>query len=417
MQRDSRLFYGWVIVGVSFLTQFLIAGSIFYSLAIVLTDLADEFSGGQRAPILGLQLAAGISTAVMGPFIGRLAGSGRIRGLMVVGAASTGLGLIALAHATTLWQLGLIFGTLLAFGGNTLSGITASTLVVNWFEERRAIALGVSQLGSSVGGMVLAPVFASIVAASGWRGAYELMGYVLLGAVVLIAWLVVGRPEDQGELPDGKPAPPGEGPLPGAAAEGDSKFRTLDALKEKNLWLIVLATGFSFMATTAILNNIVAYGTDAGFSTASAAWLVSVAAGGAAAGKLVFGWLSDRIGPSSAFAISLSAEALGLVALTAGEGYGVVVGLVFFTGVAFGGTLPLSSAILAACFGREKFGPMMGLMFPLAIPLQLSGPIYAGWIYDSTGSYDLAFWSFAVVLILAAGLVRLVRPAADLAPA
>ena len=134
-------------------------------------------------------------------------------------------------------------------------------------------------------------------------------------------------------------------------------------------------------------------------------------------GKLVFGWLSDRIGPASAFAISLSAEALGLVALTAVEGYGMVVGLVFFTGVAFGGTLPLSSAILAACFGREKFGPMMGLMFPLATPLQLSGPIYAGWIYDSTGSYDLAFWSFTVVLIVAAGLVRLVRPAADLARA
>jgi MFS family permease len=416
-QRDSRLFYGWVVVGVSFLTQFLIAGTIFYSLAIVLTDLADEFSGGQRAPILAIQLAAGISTAAMGPFIGRLAGSGRIRGLMVVGAASTGLGLIALAYATTLWQLWLIFGTLLAFGGNTLSGITASTLVVNWFEERRATALGVSQLGSSMGGMVLVPIFASIVASSGWRGAYELMGYVLLGAIVLIAWLVVDRPEDRGELPDGKPATPGQASLSGDAEKEDSKFRTLDALKERNLWLIVLATGFSFMATTAILNNIVAYGTDAGFSAASAAWLVSIAAGGAAAGKLVFGWLSDRIGPSSAFAISLSAEAVGLAALTAVEGYGVVVGLVFFTGVAFGGTLPLSSAILAACFGREKFGPMMGLMFPLAIPLQLSGPIYAGWIYDSTGSYDLAFWSFTAVLFLAAGLVRLVRPAADLAPA
>jgi MFS family permease len=408
--KESKVFYGWIVVGVAFVTQFLIAGSIFYALAIVLTDLANEFSDGRRAPILALQLAMGLSAAAMGPFIGRFAGKGHIRVLMIAGALSAGVGLIAVSYATELWQLAVIFGTLLAFAGNTLAGITAATLVVNWFDERRAIALGSSQLGSSVGGMVMAPLFSSIVATSGWRGAYEVMGFVFLASTFLIGWLVVARPEDRGELPDGREPLPSDDPSWDNAENKQSPFRTLDALKDRRLWLIVFATGFSFMATTAILNNIVAFGTDAGFTATEAAWLVSVAAGGAALGKLVFGWLSDRIGPASAFAVSLIGEALGLASLTLVAGYGVIVGLLFFTGVALGGTLPLSSALVAACFGREKFGPTMGLMFPLATPLQLVGPIFAGWIYDSTGSYDPAFWTFVVVLSVAAVLVRMVRP-------
>ena len=87
----------------------------------------------------------------------------------------------------------------------------------------------------------------------------------------------------------------------------------------------------------------------------------------------------------------------------------MVVGLVFLTGVVLGGALPLSSALLAEAFGRDRFAPMMGLMMPLAIPLQLLGPIFAGWVYDSTGSYSPAFLALAAVLIVAAALVRGVR--------
>ncbi len=413
MRRDQESFYGWTVVGLTFATQLLIAGCIFYSLAIVLTDLAEEFSQGRRAPILGLQLAMGLSSALMAPFIGRLVGRGHIRSLMVAGAISAGVGLIALAHASALWQLIAVFGTLLAFGANTLAGITVTTIVVNWFDRRRAMALAASQLGASAGGVVVAPIFAAIVAASDWRAAYETLGIVFLCATAPIAWLTVGRPEDLGQAADGIASD--EDRTRSSNAEGDGEgrgaapFRTRDALKQTHLWLIAVATGFAFMATSALLNNIVAYGTDAGFSAASAAWLVSIVAAGAASGKLLFGWLADRIGAANAFSISLAGEALGLVSLTQGEAYGLVVGLVFLTGVVLGGALPLSSALLAEAFGRDRFAPMMGLMMPLAIPLQLLGPIFAGWVYDSTGSYSPAFLALAAVLIVAAALVRGVR--------
>jgi MFS family permease len=171
------------------------------------------------------------------------------------------------------------------------------------------------------------------------------------------------------------------------------------------------------MATTALLNHVVAFGTDAGFARSRAALLVSILAGGAALGKLVFGWLSDRIGEPQAFAVSLGSQALGIAALVLVKGYPVTAGVALFTGIGLGGTLPLSSALLARAFGREIFGPMMGLMWPIAIPLQLTGPIIAGWVYDTSGSYRLAFWLFAGMLGVAIVLVRLVRLPASPGPA
>jgi MFS family permease len=105
----------------------------------------------------------------------------------------------------------------------------------------------------------------------------------------------------------------------------------------------------------------------------------------------------------------LASQALGIAALIEAEGYPLTVGVVLLTGIGLGGTLPLSSALLARAFGREAFGPMMGLMWPIAIPLQLLGPIFAAWIYDTSGSYRLAFMTFVGVLAIAIVLVRRVR--------
>jgi hypothetical protein len=66
---------------------------------------------------------------------------------MVWGALALGFGLLGIAYAQHLWQLVLLFGTVLAFAGTTLSGVTATTAVVNWFEKKRATALGISQIG------------------------------------------------------------------------------------------------------------------------------------------------------------------------------------------------------------------------------------------------------------------------------
>ena len=78
-------------------------------------------------------------------------------------------------------------------------------------------------------------------------------------------------------------------------------------------------------------------------------------------------------------------------------------------GLGLGGVMPLTAALLARCFGRDAFGPMMGLMTPIMIAFQSLGPPFAGRIFDATGSYDAAFWSFVAMLGIAAGLLGFLR--------
>ncbi|MCE2391880.1 MAG: MFS transporter, partial [Proteobacteria bacterium] len=402
------------MVVVAFLTQFMVTGFVFYSFAVILTHLADEFSGGDRTPILALQLGMGVAGIFMAPIIGRLAGQGWIRTLIGAGTVATGIGMILVARLDSLWWIGLVFATLLALGGNTMGGVTPTTLIVHWFDRRRATALGASQLGASLGGMVMAPVAAWLVSAQGWRGAWEILGIAMLCLAPLVWWLTVDRPEDRGQRPDGASVG-GLGPelFAGLAAAPESArpvvLSTSRALREPNLWLIALATGISFMGTGALLNHIVAFGTDAGFSPERAALLASLVAGGAGLGKLVWGWLCDRMGESEALFASIVSQGIFLVGLTWVGSYSALAVVSLLTGIAIGGVLPLSSALMARAFGRARFGAMVGLMWPIAIPPQLAGPILAAWIRDTSGSYDIAFQLFAVLLVLALVLVRAVR--------
>ena len=350
--RPSGPFYGWIVVGVAFLVQFMFTGFVFYSFAVILTHLADEFSGGDRTPILALQLGMGVAGIVMAPFIGRLAGRGWIRVLMTGGTLAAGVGMILVAHLHSLWWIGVVFATLLSLGGNTMGGVTPTTLIVHWFEKRRAIALGASQLGASLGGMVMAPVAAGLVSAYGWRGAWEILGIVILCTAPLVWWLTVDRPEDRGLRPDGDSARELE---PSAAADSGPisvsarpvVLRTSRALREANLWLIALATGISFMGTGALLNHIVAFGTDSGFSAERAALLASLVAGGAGLGKLVWGWLYDRLGEAQSLFASIIFQGVCLLGLTWVAGYYPLATLSLLTGIAIGGILPLSSALMA----------------------------------------------------------------------
>jgi cyanate permease len=268
------------------------------------------------------------------------------------------------------------------------------------------MALGISLMGVSLSGVAMAHVATWLVRTGGWRGAFEAFGWASLCAAPLVWFLVVGRPEEHRS--DGAAAGGGDGGERGDMA-GAGAVSTRQALREPNLWIIAVASGLSFMGTTAIMMHVFAFATDLGLSTEQAAWILSLLAAGAAAGKLVFGWLANKLGERDAFFVALGMQALGTAGLTVFSSFELLAGLAVFLGLGLGGAMPLAAALLAHCFGRDSFGPMMGLMTPIIIAFQSVGPPFAGRVFDATGSYDAAFWSFVAVLVVAAGLLVFLR--------
>jgi MFS family permease len=163
------------------------------------------------------------------------------------------------------------------------------------------------------------------------------------------------------------------------------------------------------MGTTAIMTHVFAFATDIGLSDRQAAWILSLLAAGAAGGKLAFGWLGNRLGERDAFLVALGMQGLGTAGLVIFTSFDVLAGVAVFLGLGLGGVMPLTASLLARCFGRDAFGPMMGLMTPIMIVFQSVGPPFAGRVFDATESYDFAFWSFVAMLVVAAGLLVLLR--------
>lgn len=407
------MFFGWRMVGVSFAAQFLAIGVPFYSFPVLLKPLTEAFEVGRMLGAVPGTLAS-LAGIVVSPLVGWMIARFPLRGLMTAGALVLGLSFLLASHAVMFWQICAIYTLFVSFGSNALGAVTAPTLVVNWFKQRRAFALGISQMGVSLAGVALPPLASWTLARGGFRSTYEFFGLALLAAAPLVWLAVVQRPEDRGLHPLGAaPAMPG---LHGSSAQSEPagpeanppethtvQVTLWDALSEIRLWLVASSAGLCFMGISGVLQHGHAFATDAGYSNAQATEAVMVIALGAAAGKPIFGALAASLGERPAFLCSVAAQAIALLALPAGSAtLEIMLGIFFIFGLSLGGVVTLMSALLARCFGPRRFGAMVGYAGPVLVPFQMVGPLLAGWVYDTRGGYDLAIYLFAAALGLAA---------------
>ena len=403
------MFYGWVIVAVTFLTQFAVMGTVFYSFGILMKPLAAEIGGDSR---LGVSLAIPLMFVVGGlvsPFVGREVDRRPIRWIMLVGAGLFVVGFLGLSRVRSLLEFYLAFGVVLALATALLGGLTNTALVANWFIRRRGTALGISQVGVSISGMVMAYLTSWLVGAFGWRDTSVVFALVpMLVLVPLILLLVIDRPEDRGLQPDGDPASPT--PLDLAATESElNDWTTARALREPSLWMIALIIGLCFASNGAVILGIYPHVTDIGYSETQAAAVLAVMAGAAALGKPAFGWLSDHASRRVATWLSIALQFGGLLMIMYAPSHPALLAASALFGVGYGGVLPLWGVLVGAIYGRRVFGRIMGLMGPLLVPFELLGIPFAAWVFDRTGSYDSAFATFLGLYALAALLVVFLR--------
>lgn len=396
--------HGWILVGLVFATQFVSSGVGIYAFGVLLGPLAEDI-GTTRAGISSVLVAMSVAGAAIGPLVGRAVLYIPIHRIMAVGALTMALSFLWMSRADSLLELQLGYGIGVAFGMGTLGGVPGSALIVNWFDERRALALGVAGVGISLSGALMTPVVAIWLESFGWRGTFEIFGYIALAVVPLVWWLATTHPRDRGLEPYRESADsPGERPAQGRL------LSTLETLRQPNLWLVGIAGGISFMAATALIAHIVAFGTDAGYDTTEAAWLLSILAAAAALAKVLFGWLAGYTGERAAFGISIALQAVGLIGLAEfGDSYLALLGAASALGLGYGATVPLMNALLARVFGPLNFGPAMGLAGPILVVFQSLGAPMLGIVYDLRGNYDQGLWLLAAAMLVAALAVSRVR--------
>jgi cyanate permease len=231
------------------------------------------------------------------------------------------------------------------------------------------------------------------------------MAFVSIAVLVPLVWLFVANtPEDKGIEPE-----PESEKTKAAASSHSRTWTTKTIFKERTFWATAVAFGFLTMVFSGVQANLVPFAEDAGIDRTDAAILMSVLAGGGILGKITFGAAADRFSHRILFYSASAILVAAMLLLREDANYPLLLVISAMLGVATGGLLPLMGAIVAARFGPQAFGRTMGLMGPFTMPVAVIGPPLAAYIYDSTGSYVLAFEIFVGMIAIAGLAIAFIR--------
>jgi len=338
---------------------------------------------------------------LLNPFLGRVLGLVPIRIVMATGAALLGTGLVLLSRAATALEAGIVYACLVSIGSVMVGTLPAMTLVSNWYEKKRGRALGIVSSGTTASALILPPLAAWLIGLYGWRQAFLLLG---VGAAVVsipvLLGLVVDRPEHVGEMPDGGPPAPESDPVP-STPPVDARAIVAD----RSFWLIGLAFGLLFAAGLVPVLFTVPYAMQLGFSLQEGAWVMSARAAAGVVGRIALTGLSDRVGQHAVVWGVIAAQLVLWNVLIATRSTAIFVATSIAIGF-MGASFSLKAALVGTAFGRASFSRTMGLLYVVELPFQLLAAPVAGYLYDTTGDYALAFRSF-MPAFLVAGLVLL----------
>ena len=409
MVRIYRPFYGWWIVAVSAITLLLAGGIGYYTFGAFFTPLVGEF-GWNRAQIsLSMSIMGLIGLA--GPLFGMWVERFGARRTMMLGALVMGLAFACLGFTSSLHYFYVMY-FVVAVGQMAILHIPVLTLVSQWFEKRRGLAMGVSVAGLGLGGMIMLPLSAYLISLLGWQWTYRILGVAIcLILLPLINLVVRNTPGDMGMLPDGdRRAQRDDDCAARPCGNAGAQVWTLSgALRTPTFWMLVAAFTLVFTGTSSVIAHAVPFFVGQGFSNQTASTIVGSAVGVSILGRIGTGYLCDRVPVKYAAMLFFVLQAVALLVLiSAGTGAAVPAFIAIF-GLAMGGLFVLEPLVIREYFGLSSFASIYGGLWAFETLGWGAGPYITGYVFDKTGSYDSAFLVFLVATLVATALIMLVR--------
>jgi len=181
-------------------------------------------------------------------------------------------------------------------------------------------------------------------------------------------------------------------------------------MNTRAFWLMVLAFTFSHTALSAIVVHQIPFLEDMGISKVLAATALGMMTLISVPGRISGGWLADKVDVRRLYFASSLVQALGLFFLAKATNMAWIWAFVIVYGTGMGLRLPLEPMLRAQFFGYKAFGAIMGYINAFAVFGSFAGPYFAGWIFDTTGSYITAFLTFAAMMVMAAVVILVLKP-------
>ncbi len=399
------MFYGWWLVILALFLNSVTGTPAFGAIGVWIDSLESEF-GWSRTQLSWAFSIGQLEGSLIGPIIGVLVDKFGSRKVVLGGVVLCGIGFGLLSLTQSLPMFYISYGILMmgASGGGWLPMMT---VINNWFNKRRSMAMGFGSVGFSFGGFLMVPALAWLVMPenAGWRMASLGIAIFYLMIAVPVSKLIRNTPEESGEIPDGREYIQKKIDSENSEIDQSNELDQIDLgigqiLKTSSFWVISISHACSTMLIGTMTVHFILALRDQGIPVNIGAWVWGFTLLFSGVAQIFGGIIGDKVPKNIALCIFGCIQASGVV-------FSTFITSIFWTpifvlvyGLGFGARIPMGTAIRGEYFGRKSFGKVLGLsMAPMSIMMMI-GPLVAGRMYDITGSYDLAFYILSGVAIL-----------------
>jgi sugar phosphate permease len=401
----GRLHYAWVVAGVTFFVLLITAGT--RTAAGVFIIPLEEAFGWSRSAISGAVAISIFWFGAGGPIAGPLIDRFGPRRIMLVGLALVALGLGLMTTMTSLWQLHFFWGAIVGIGTGSVANVMGATIAQRWFRKHRGVIIGLFGAASAAGQLIFQPSMMSLTETYGWRSAI-----IVATVAVAMLWLPVlifmrDTPEQMRLRPYGDLSTD-----PPESAVALRRTPLAEAIRTRDFWL--LAGSFFVCGWTTnglIQTHLLPHAIEHGFHGTVAAQAIGIMGLMNIVGTLASGWLSDRYDNRLLLMSYYGLRACSIALLPFVYNLSGFTIFAIIYGLDWIATVPPTINLTAQRFGRGSVGTLYGWIFFAHMVGAAIAAQAGGFMHDLFGDYTLAFFSAALLGLIAAAFSLGITPA------
>ncbi len=366
----------------AFVVLFCIVGLALWGLPFYYDFMVQQF-GWTRAQVTS---GNAISKLVIGPAFGFFAGwiidrfgprLMMMAGIVMAGAALVGLGSIS---TLSMFYLFYFFNALGYVCGGPLP---SQVLLTRWFDKGRGKAMGFAYLGIGFGGAAVPWIATALIAKFGWQASLRYLGIGIVAVSLPLAFFLK------------------EIPAPAKSEPRAAPVSVMAAFKSGSFYLLTLGSMCSIAAVSGTQQNLKLFlSLDRHFSQTSAARVLSLILTFSILGRLVIGWLADRISKKHVVLLTYFLVAAGIPLLFLGRNFIALYASAAVFGTGLGGDYMVIPLIAAELFSGQMLGRLLGVILTAGGMAEAVSPWVMSYLRDATGSYVAS----CIVLVVAAVL-------------
>jgi MFS transporter, OFA family, oxalate/formate antiporter len=399
MRKPIKLSYRFTVLALSILIM-TVAFGVQSTFGVFFKPMSGKF-GWDRAATSGPFALYLVVYGIFCIIVGRLSDRIAVWKLVSAGTIVLGMGYLLMSTISSLWQLYLYYGVIVAVGLSTMY-VPLVAIVARWFGKNRGLMSGVAISGIGFGIGLVPPLASHLIVSFHWRTAMVCLGSGVIVLILILAQFLRKIPQA-----DTTPAEISVTKKVGSVAV--KSYTLSEALRLPQFWMIFIAWAlFGFFYQMPIV-HIVPYATDLKMSAVEAATIMTTIGLVGIPGRIGLGYISDKLTNRVTAGISFTVIGLSFVGLALVHSvwmlyvFAVIFGLLFGIGV-------LLVPVVAEYFGFKELGLITGIViFASSLGGAISPPL-AGFIYDKLGNYTLAFVICAVAGITGGLTVWLLKP-------